>query len=165
LWTANGFAVCRKKMARPVPKPRGFCCAPQAVPTGISQLQKSAFRKFSKRSDSIRFNQSQPDMNTNSSRLDRHQEIKAKNSCTHSCAHECLSAVGRQPTPRESTSREGKSAENGTDQREKNLHRAIVAGTVVILLLVIAVYYLRYVAPGRTNVGSSHLGIAMIARY
>ena len=74
-------------------------------------------------------------------------------------------AVERQPAPREAASTAGKSAENGADKREKNLERAIVAGAVLILVLVAVVYYLRFVAPGRTNDGDSNLGIKMITDY
>ena len=104
-------------------------------------------------------------MNTNCDRLDLHQEITKRNSCTHACAHECLAAVELQPTPREAASKEGKPANNGADTREKNLERAIVAGAVLIMVLVAVVYYLRFVAPGQTNDGPSNLGIEMITHY
>ena len=82
-------------------------------------------------------------MNTNCNRLDLHKGITPKNSS----AHECLAAVEPQPAPRAAASKAGKPANHGTDQREKNLHRAIVIGAGLILLLVMAVYYLRYVVP------------------
>ena len=104
-------------------------------------------------------------MNTNCDQLDPHQEITTKNSCTHTCAHECLAAVEPQPTPRAASSKEEKSAHNDADTREEYLERAIVAGAVLIMVLVVVVYYLRFVAPGQTNDGSSNLGIEMITHY
>ena len=132
-------------MVHLISKPSGFSCAPQAVPTDISHFQKSALPKFRNRNDTTSFNQTQQprDMNTNCNRLDLHKGITTK----EVCAHECLATVEPQPARREAAATAGKPANHDADQREKNLHRAIVIGAGLILLLVIAVYYLRYVAP------------------
>ena len=79
-------------MARLIPKPKGFCCAPQVVPTDISHFQKSAHPNFRNRSDTKPFDQTQQNMTTNCNRLALHQEITTK----HACAHECLATVEGQ---------------------------------------------------------------------
>ena len=147
-------------------KPRGFYCAPQVVPTDISHFQKSALPRFRNRSDTKPFNQMQQNMNTNCDQLDLHKKITTHNhSCAHTCAHACLTAVEPQPAPRAAILKEEKSANNDADTREKNLERAIVTGAVLILVLVVVVYYLRFVAPAEPMMAPPNLGIEMITHY
>src|SRR5208283_4718532 len=114
LWTANGFAVCRRRMAHPIPKQKGFCCAPQVAPFDISHFQKSAHPNFRNRSDTKPFDQTQQNMTMNCHRHAPHQEITTK----HACAHECLATVESQPASREASLKEEKSAKTDADTRE-----------------------------------------------
>lgn len=75
-------------------------------------------------------------MNTNCTRLDRPQKIMTKNFCAHRA-----------------------------DDREKNLHRAIVMGAVLISLLVALAYYVRYADPGQPADGYSTSTLQPITRY
>jgi len=78
-------------------------------------------------------------MHTNCIKLDPHKQIAPRNFC----AHKCLAAV----------------------EREKNLHRAIIVGAVLILILVAVVYYFWFVASGNLAGNHAPLEIQTITLY
>jgi len=104
-------------------------------------------------------------MNTNCDRLELHREFTTKNSCDHTCAHECFAAVDHQPASSEAASKREKSAKNHADTRDKNLEQTIVIGAVLILLSVALVYYFRYADPGQPTDGYSTFTLQPITRY
>jgi hypothetical protein len=63
-------------------------------------------------------------------------------------AHEDFTLVEPLPTRRATFSKEETPAAGDAERRENNLHRAIIVGAVLILILVAVVYYFRFVAAG-----------------
>jgi hypothetical protein len=103
-------------------------------------------------------------MNTNGNQFDSHQDITTKNCCAHSCTHECPEGVEPRLAPHMCAFEEEKSALNVPDKKQKNLERAIVIGTVLILVLVAAVFYWKFTAQGNAA-GDPNLEISMPIHY
>jgi hypothetical protein len=100
-------------------------------------------------------------MNTNRNRVDLTKEVT-----TTTCGvHDDFVAVKPQTTPPGTFSKEGKFAKNAADRREQNLYRAIVAGTILILVWVAIVIFLRFVAPDRPADDHPTSGTEMTTHY
>ena len=76
------------------------------------------------------------------------------------CNHKCQAAVEPSPASRPTFS----NADTNAERSERILRRTIIIGSVLIMVLVAVVFYLKFAALGKSD-DSSTLQIQSITRY
>jgi membrane fusion protein (multidrug efflux system) len=133
-------------MARLIPKQRGFCCALQAVLSGISHFRKSALHKFRNQNDNALFNQ-KTHTNMNANRNNSH-EATATDTFDTSDSRTAVEApiTLRRPNPNGDGEIPTGSPPN-MGAAKKRLHRTLAASAALMVALASGVYYFWFVLP------------------
>jgi len=130
-------------MTRPIPKQKGFYCAPQAVPTDISHFRKSALHKFRNRNDNALLNQTK--MNTN--RNNSHEQIAATGFDTDNgrTAVKTPTTLQRPDSNGDEKIPTGPPPNKGAVQKRRR--QMLAAAAALVVALAAGVYYFRFVLP------------------